>query len=83
MIYELRTQIWDIGEKVGNVINNKKDIVLVNRQMKSVCPIFKVSNKSLEGIQLFKNFLNNLEFPTTTAKEKSAYGGEFHIQKTY
>ena len=51
--------------------------------MKSVCPIFKVSNKSLEGIQLFKNFLNNLEFPITTAKEKQAYGGEFHIQKTY
>ena len=26
IIYELRTQIWDIGSKVGNVIYNKKDI---------------------------------------------------------
>ena len=70
IIYELRTQIWDIGEKVGNVVNNKKDIVLMNRQMKSVCPIFRVSNKSLEGITLFKNFLNNLEFTNAeTAQE--------------
>lgn len=31
IIYELRTQIWEIGSKVGNVIYNKKDIILVNR----------------------------------------------------
>ena len=31
IVYELRTQIWEIGQKVGNVIHNKKDIVLVNR----------------------------------------------------
>ena len=62
IIYELRTQIWEIGSKVGNVIFNKKDIILINRQMQSqiVCPIFKVSNKTSQGIDLFKNFLNNL-----------------------
>ena len=32
ILYELRTQIWEIGpEKVGNVIYNKKDIILINR----------------------------------------------------
>jgi len=42
VLYELRTQIWEIGQKVGNVIYNKKDIILINRQMQSqiVCPIF-------------------------------------------
>ena len=31
VLYELRTQIWEIGRKVGNVIYNKKDIILINR----------------------------------------------------
>lgn len=30
-MYELRTQIWEIGCKVGNIIYNKKDIILINR----------------------------------------------------
>ena len=33
VIYELRNQIWEIGLKVGNVIYNKKDIILINKQM--------------------------------------------------
>lgn len=83
IVYALRNQIWEIGSKVGNVIYNKKDIILINRQMQSqiVCPIFQISSKTHEGIKLFKNFLNNLQFSNTeTNLQKEAYGGEFHIQ---
>jgi len=86
IVYELRTQIWEIAQKVGNVIYNKKDIILINRQMQSqiVCPIFCISNKTHEGIKLFKNFLNNLQFSNTeTNLQNEAYGGEFHIQQTF
>ena len=31
IVYELRTQIWEIGNKVGNVIHNKKDIIIINQ----------------------------------------------------
>jgi len=45
-----------------------------------VCPIFQVSNKTLAGIKLFKNFLNNLQFSNSELNlEKEAFGGEFHI----
>lgn len=85
-MYELRTQIWEIGSKVGNVIYNKKDIILINQQMQSqiVCPIFQISNTTFEGIDLFKNFLNYLQFSNlATELENEAYGGEFHIQQTF
>ena len=53
-------------------------------QSNYVCPIFILSNKTHEGIDLFKNFLNNLQFSNKeTNLEKEAYGGEFHIEKTY
>ena len=53
-------------------------------QSQIVCPIFVVSNKNHQGIDLFKNFLNNLQFSNTEIdKEKEAYGGEFHIAQTY
>lgn len=49
-----------------------------------MCPIFKISNKTHEGIDLFKNFLNNLQFSNKEDTiEKQAYGGEFHISQTF
>lgn len=86
VVYELRTQIWEIANRVGNVIHNKKDIVLINRQMQSqiVCPIFLISCKTLEGVDLFKNFLSNLQFSNTESNiENEAYGGEFHVSRTF
>ena len=86
VIYELRNQIWEIGSKVGNVIYNKKDIILINKQMQCqiVCPIFQISNTTFEGIDLFKNFLNYLQFSNLESElENQAYGGEFHIQQTF
>jgi elongation factor 1-alpha len=35
IVYDLRTEIWHIAQKVGNVIYNEKDIILINRQMQS------------------------------------------------
>lgn len=61
-MFELRNQLWDLGKRVGNVVSNKQDIVVITRQMEVVCPIFAVSNKTLEGIALFKDFLNSLQF---------------------
>jgi GTPase len=53
-------------------------------QSQIVCPIFQVSNKTREGIELFKNFLNNLQFSNKEdTLEKQTYGGEFHISKTF
>lgn len=31
IVYDLRTEIWHIAQKVGNVIYNEKDIILINR----------------------------------------------------
>ena len=62
IVFQLRNQLWDLGKRVGNVVNDKQDIVVITRQMEVVCPIFAVSNKTLEGIALFKEFLNSLQF---------------------
>ena len=53
-------------------------------QSQIVCPIFKISNKTHQCIELFKHFLNNLQFSNKEDTiEKQAYGGEFHISQTY
>jgi len=49
-----------------------------------VCPIFLISCKTLEGVDLFKNFLSNLQFSNTESNiENEAYGGEFHVSRTF